>query len=313
MNIVFMGTPEFGATILQELVKEHNVVLAVTQPDKLVGRKREIEFSAVKKKAIELNVPIFQPINIRKEYQYIIDNFEFDMIVTAAYGQIVGTKLLYYPKYKSINVHGSLLPKHRGGAPIQRSIINGDKETGITIMYMEKGLDSGDMLSQESIKIESTDNSDSLFIKLAELGAKMINPTIKKLENNEIVPIKQNEEEVTYSPNISHEEELLDFSALTNIQVFNKIRGLSSNPGAYFKIDNFSIKVYESELVESKVNVEAGTVCDVAKDSFSISCLNDTVIKFKSIKPEGKGIMNVKDFMNGKGRTLIIKGKKVNE
>ena len=313
MNIVFMGTPEFGATILQELVKEHNVVLAVTQPDKLVGRKREIEFSAVKKKAIELNVPIFQPINIRKEYQYIIDNFEFDMIVTAAYGQIVGTKLLHYPKYKSINVHGSLLPKHRGGAPIQRSIINGDKETGITIMYMEKGLDSGDMLSQESIKIESTDNSDSLFIKLAELGAKMINPTIKKLENSEIVPIKQNEEEVTYSPNISHEEELLDFSALTNIQVFNKIRGLSSNPGAYFKIDNFSIKVYESELVESKANIEPSTVCDVTKDSFSISCLNDTVIKFKSIKPEGKGIMNVKDFMNGKGRTIIIKGKKVNE
>ena len=195
-----MGTPEFGATILSELVKQHNVVLVVTQPDKLVGRKREIEFSAVKKKAIELNIPVFQPINIRKEYQYIIDNYDFDLIVTAAYGQIVGTKLLYHPKYRSINVHGSLLPKHRGGAPIQRSIINGDKETGITIMYMEKGMDSGDMLAQESIKIEQTDNSDSLFIKLADLGAKMINQTIEKLVNNEIIPIKQNEEEVTYSP-----------------------------------------------------------------------------------------------------------------
>jgi methionyl-tRNA formyltransferase len=293
-------------------VKQHNVVLVVTQPDKLVGRKREIEFSAVKKKAIELDIPVYQPINIRQEYQYIIDNYEFDMIVTAAYGQIIGTKLLYYPKYKSINVHGSLLPKHRGGAPIQRSIINGDSETGITIMYMAKGMDSGDILAQESLKIELTDNSDSLFIKLADLGAKMINPTIDKLVKNEITPIKQNEEEVTYSPNISHEEELLDFNQLTNIQVFNKIRGLSSNPGAYFKIDNFTIKVYESELVESKTNVESSIICDVAKDSFSISCLNGTILKFKSIKPEGKGIMNVKDFLNGKGRTLIIKGKKVN-
>jgi methionyl-tRNA formyltransferase len=312
MNIVFMGTPEFGATILSELVKQHNVVLVVTQPDKLVGRKREIEFSAVKKKALELDIPVYQPINIRQEYQYIIDNYEFDMIVTAAYGQIIGTKLLYYPKYKSINVHGSLLPKHRGGAPIQRSIINGDSETGITIMYMAKGMDSGDILAQESLKIELTDNSDSLFIKLADLGAKMINPTIDKLVKNEITPIKQKEEEVTYSPNISHEEELLDFNQLTNIQVFNKIRGLSSNPGAYFKIDNFTIKVYESELVESKTNVESSIICDVAKDSFSISCLNGTILKFKSIKPEGKGIMNVKDFLNGKGRTLIIKGKKVN-
>lgn len=312
MNIVFMGTPEFGATILSELVKQHNVVLVVTQPDKIVGRKREIEFSAVKKKAIELNIPVFQPINIRKEYQYIIDNYDFDMIVTAAYGQIIGTKLLFHPKYKSINVHGSLLPKHRGGAPIQRSIINGDDETGITIMYMAKGMDSGDILSQESLKIELSDNSDSLFIKLAELGAKMINPTIEKLVNNEITPIKQNEDEVTYSPNISHEEELLDFNNLTNIQIFNKIRGLSSNPGAYFKVDNFSIKVYESIICDKQSNLESGLICDVTKDSFSISCLNNTVITFKVIKPEGKGIMNVKDFMNGKGRNLIIKGKKVN-
>lgn len=307
-----MGTPEFGATILNELVKEHNVVLVVTQPDKLVGRKREIEFSAVKKKAIELNIPVFQPINIRQEYQYIIDNYQFDMIVTAAYGQIVGTKLLYYPKYKSINVHGSLLPKYRGGAPIQRSIINGDKETGITIMYMAKGMDSGDILAKESLEIDINDNSDSLFVKLADLGAKMINPTINKLVNNEITPIKQNEEEVTYAYNISHEEELLDFNNLTSLQIYNKIRGLSSNPGAYFKIDNFSIKVYDSVLNDSKTSLDSSVICEVSKDSFSISCKDKTVITFKNIKPEGKGIMSVKDFMNGKGRSLIIKGVKVN-
>lgn len=312
MNIVFMGTPEFGAKILSELVKEHNVVLVVTQPDKIVGRKKEIEFSAVKKKALELNITIFQPQNIRQEYQYIIDNYEFDLIVTAAYGQIVGTKLLYYPKYKSINVHGSLLPKYRGGAPIQRSIINGDNKTGITIMYMAKGMDSGDILAQKEINIDFNDNSDSMFEKLAILGESMINNVINDLVNDKITPIKQNREEVTYAYNISHEEELLDFYNLDNIQIYNKIRGLSTNPGAYFKVNGFSIKVYESILSDDITRYEPSSICDIKKDSFSISCKNNTVISFKLIKPEGKGIMNVKDFMNGKGKSIIVLSEKVN-
>ena len=152
MKIVFMGTPQFGATILKELIKEHEVVLVVTQPDKEVGRKRIIEFSAVKKVALEKNIEVFQPYSIRKEYEYIL-NFDFDLIVSAAYGQIVGMKLLNHPKYKAINVHGSLLPRGRGGAPIQRAIMDGDKETGITIMYMAKGMDSGDILAQEKLEI----------------------------------------------------------------------------------------------------------------------------------------------------------------
>ncbi len=312
MNIVFMGTPEFGATILSELVKEHNVVLVVTQPDKMVGRKREIEFSAVKKKAIELNIPVFQPIKIRQEYNYIIENYDFDLIVTAAYGQIVGTRLLNYPKYKAINVHGSLLPKYRGGAPIQRSIINGDAETGITIMYMAKEMDSGDILSQEKVQILDEDNSDSMFIKLAELGASMINKTIKDLVDDKLIPIPQNINDVTFAYNISHEEELIDFNK-TNREVFNLIRGLSTNPGAYFKINNFAIKVYESVIANNKTSYEPGVICDVTKDSFSVSCKNNTIITFKTIKPEGKGIMSVKDFMNGKGRSILIKGNKVNE
>lgn len=312
MNIVFMGTPEFGATILKEINKQHNIVLVVTQPDKIVGRKKEVEYSAVKKASIELNIPVFQPHNIRNEYQYIIDNFDFDLIVTAAYGQIVGTKLLFYPKYKAINVHGSLLPKYRGGAPIQRSIINGDKITGITIMYMAKGMDSGDILAQKEIVIEEIDNNDSMFIKLANLGASMINKVIDDLVNNNITPIKQNIEEVTYAYNISHEEELLDFNNLDNIQIYNKIRGLSTNPGAYFKINNFSIKVYESVLSNDKTNYDTNTICDVKKDSFSISCKDKSVITFKTIKPEGKGLMSVKDFMNGKGKNIIVLGTKLN-
>ena len=306
-----MGTPKFGATILEELVKVHEVVLVVTQPDKLVGRKRQIEFSETKKKALELNIPVFQPTNIRKEYEYIINNFDFDLIVTAAYGQIVGTKLLNFPKYKAINVHGSLLPKYRGGAPIQRSIMNGDKETGITIMYMAKGMDSGDILRQEKLPILDEDNNDSLFEKLAVLGAKMINPTIDDLVNGKITPIKQNEEEVTYAYNISHEEELVDFNK-TAREVFNQIRGLSLNPGAYFKVNDFIIKVYDSIYTDKKTNLDAGTICEVTKKTFSVACKNGTVIEFANIKPEGKGIMPVRDFMNGKGKNIIIKGVKVN-
>jgi hypothetical protein len=181
----------------------------------------------------------------------------------------------------------------------------------ITIMYMEKAMDSGDILSQESIKIEDTDNSDSLFKKLADLGARMINPTIDNLVNNKITPIPQNIEEVTFAYNINHDEELLDFNK-TNKEIFNIIRGLSTNPGAYFKINGYTLKVYNSILSSTKTSKEPGTICDVQKNIFSVSCKDGTVISFDTIKPEGKGLMSVKDFMNGKGRSIIIEGTKLN-
>lgn len=310
MKIVFMGTPEFGAEILKELVQEHEVVLVVTQPDKEVGRKREIEFSAVKKEALKLGIDVFQPINIRKEYEHIINNYQFDLIVTAAYGQIVGTKLLYYPKYKAINVHGSLLPKYRGGAPIQRSIMNGDKTTGITIMYMAKGMDSGDILAQREIPILESDNSDTMFEKLAKLGREMINKVINDLVSLKIKPIVQDEALVTYAYNITHEEEFLDFTNRTSFELFNQIRGLSSKPGASFYINDLLIKVYNSEYSLDNCNYEAGTISEVTKNSFSIAC-KEGKITFTSIKPIGKGIMSVKDFLNGKGRNILILGTKI--
>lgn len=310
MKIVFMGTPEFGAEILRELVKEHEVVLVVTQPDKEVGRKKVIEFSAVKKEALQLGIDVFQPVNIRKEYEHIINNYQFDIIVTAAYGQIVGTKLLYYPKYKAINVHGSLLPKYRGGAPIQRSIMNGDKKTGITIMYMAKGMDSGDILAQREIPILESDNSDTMFVKLAVLGRKMINHVIKDLVSGKITPQPQDEKLVTYAYNINHEEEQLDFYNHTSLEIFNQIRGLSSNPGAYFYINDLLIKVYRSEYSLENSTYEASTICEVKKDRFSIACKEGS-ISFLEIKPLGKGIMTVKDFMNGKGRNIVILGAKI--
>lgn len=306
MKIVFMGTPEFGCTILKELLKEHEVVLVVTQPDKLVGRKQIKEFSPVKKLALEKGIEVFQPISIRKDYEYIL-SFDFDLIVTAAYGQIVGTKLLFYPKYKAINVHASLLPSGRGGAPIQRCIINGDKETGVTIMYMEKGMDTGDMLAQEKLPILDTDTSESLFDKLAILGASMINKTISALQTNTINRIKQDDSKATYSYALTKDDEHLDFSRsayLVNCQ----IRGLG-HIGVFFNINDLNYKIYNASLDDKEYkNAENGEIVEVSKKYFKVKCGDNLCIIINQIKPEGKNLMNVSDFLNGKGKEVLLKG-----
>ncbi len=311
MKIVFLGTPNFGRTILDALCKEHEVVLVVTQPDKLVGRKKLIEFSPVKQYALEHNLKVFQPENIRLEYQYIIDNYDFDLIVSAAYGQIVGTRFLYYPKYKAINVHGSLLPKGRGGAPIQRSIMNGEKETGITIMYMAKGMDSGDILVQESLAIEDNDTTTTLFNKMADLGAKMINPLIKELEKGNVKPIKQNEEEVTFTYALTKEDEELDFNKsafLVNAQ----IRALDTI-GCFFKVKGMMYKVYSASLDDDKeYSGSIGEIIEVNKKSFKVLCADKKVITIYEFKPEGKNLMKVADYLNGSGKNIITKSTVIN-
>ena len=310
MKIVFMGTPYFGVQILNALVEKHEVVLVVTQPDKEVGRKRIKTPSPVKLRAQELGIDVFQPISIRKEYQYIIDNYDFDIIVTAAYGQIVGTKLLFYPTFKAINVHASLLPKGRGGAPIQRSIMNGDKETGISIMYMEKGIDTGDVLSQKKIDIKDDDTKESLFLKLGDLGASMINDTIDDLVNNKIVPLPQNEEEATYSYNITKEDEELDFN-VSAFLVNCRIRALN-DIGASFSIAGNNFKVYHAEVIDEECRYNAGEISEVNKKYFQIACADNKQIRIYELKPEAKNLMKVSDYLNGKGKDILIKGNKVN-
>lgn len=309
MRIVFMGTPEFGATILKTLLTKHEIVLVVTQPDKEVGRKKIIEYSPVKQVALEHGLKIYQPLNIRKEADEIL-KLDFDIIVTAAYGQIVGTNLLEYPKYKAINVHGSLLPKYRGGAPIQRAIINGEKTTGITIMYMAKKMDAGDIIAQKEIPIADDDTSDSLFKKLAELGAEMILPVLDNIEKGNIKPIKQDESLVSYAYNLTKEDEVIDFNKNAT-DIYNQIRGLASNPGAYFTIDDQIMKVYSSKISNIKHHENPGTIVDVQKDSFSIACGENTSITFTELKPQGKNLMSVKDYLNGKGKTVIVKNRRI--
>lgn len=302
-RIVFLGTPSFAAKILEDLMQNNfNVVGVVTQPDRLVGRKKELEFSEVKKVALKYQLPVIQPVKIKKDYQAIID-LKPDLLISAAFGQIVGVELLEYPKYKAINVHASLLPKYRGGAPIQRAIENGDKETGITIMYMEKGMDTGDILYQKVLPIEESDTSTILFDKLSILGSSMLCEFLPKFFKGDFKAIKQKEDEVTFAYNLTKEEERIDFS-LDAYKTYNKIRSLLDNPGAYFyfkgfESDEFRMKIIEAEPTEYIHEELNGSILKVNKNDFLVACANNTALIIKKIKPNGKGIMAARDFING--------------
>lgn len=310
MKIIFMGTPQFAVPILEKIASEHEIVLVVTQPDQYNYKKKTVLFNPVKEWAVNHNIEVFQPERIKLEKEYIL-NIPCDLIVTAAYGQIVPVEILNHPRLKCINVHGSLLPKYRGGAPIQRSIINGDSKTGITIMYMDVKMDAGDMLVQKELIIEDSDNQDTVFNKLSLLGSEMILDAIDKLDKGLLTPVKQNEAEVTYAYNLNKEDELIDFSKDARC-VFNQIRGLNSNPGAYFVLDNMNIKVYDSKVSLEKTNLDSGKIVSINKKSFDISCKDGSVITILQLQIPGKNKMSAGDFINGQGRKLLEVGKAVN-
>lgn len=302
LNIVFMGTPDFSVPILEALNEVYNVSLVVTQPDKLVGRKQELKYSPVKECALKLGIEVFQPEKIRKDYQAILDK-KPDLIVTAAYGQIIGQKVLECAKYKAINVHGSLLPKYRGGAPIQRAIMNGDKETGITIMYMAKGMDSGDILAMRKEPIMENDTAGDLFNRLSLVGRDLLMETIPSLIKGEIIPLKQDEEQVTYAYNINKEEEELNLSNDAT-SVVNIIRGLNPNPLAHIYLGNEKtpenkLKIARATVSELSTNQNPGTIIDIKKKYFTIACGNNTAIDIHEVIPFGKRLMKASDFING--------------
>lgn len=305
MRVIFMGTPLFGKRVLEELIKEHEVVLVVTQPDTYKGKK--VIFSPVKEFALEHGIEVYQPQKIKLEQEKILSTV-CDVIVTAAYGQIVPVSILNHPKYHAINVHGSLLPKYRGGAPIQRAIINGDKTSGITIMYMDKGMDTGDILEQSSLSIEGL-TADEAFTRLASLGASMINPFLAKLEIGEINPIKQDESLVSYAYNITKEEELIDFTK-DALSIYNLVRGLSSNPGAYFTLNGQIFKIYNCSVVDGSFDVSK--ISEVTKNYCLIGTSNGA-IKIESLKPEGKNLLSFRDYYNGKGKELFKENMEVNK
>lgn len=296
IKIVFMGTPSFAVPILSSLIDYYNVVMVVCQPDKEKDRKGNIIYSPCKTLALENNIEVFQPLKIKEDYAKILDK-KPDIIVTAAYGQIIPDEVLNYPKYGCINVHGSLLPKLRGGAPIHHAIINGDKETGVTIMYMDKKMDAGDIIAQRSIEIEDDIILDDLYSKLSLLGRDLLIDTLPSIIAGTNARIKQNEKEVTFGFNITKEEEKIDFNNKAK-DIYNLIRGLSTNPGAYGMINGKRMKIYSAEITSIKSLQDPGLIENISSNGILVNT-NDYKILLKDIKLEGKKRCLVKDFING--------------
>ena len=292
MKIVFMGTPEFSVSILEGLAQKYDVALVISQPNQLV--KKKIVYTPVAIKAIELSISLWQGEKIADAFELIKDT-NADILVTAAYGQFVPQRILKLFK-KCINVHGSLLPRRRGGAPIQRAIMEGDSTTGVTIMEMVKQMDAGRMYAKREIPILDSDNNDSLFKKLSFVGRELLLETIEDIYQGKNEGIVQDESLVTISPNIRVEEEKISFNHPARV-VFNQIRGLSENPGAYGVINDTRIKVYESRIVDDSSDATAGTVI-MAKKRLIVKC-SDNAIELLQIKPQGKPCMPASSFLNG--------------
>ena len=306
-KVVFMGTPEFAVPILEALIENTNVILVVTQPDKEVGRKKEIKFSPIKEVALKNNIEVFQPIKIKKDFKHILD-LKPDIIITCAYGQIIPNELLFTPKYKAINVHASLLPKLRGGAPIHHAIIDGYDKTGVTIMYMNDKMDEGDIIAQEEIKIEDADNVGTLHDKLSILGKDLLIKSLPSIFDGTSKKIMQNNEEATYGYNIKREEELIDFSKSSR-EVFNQIRGLYPFPCGYAILEGNSIKILDSYIGNFSKGIP-GQIINVYKNGIGVMC-KDKEIVIAKLKPNGKNEMNASDFINGHKKENLI-GKEFN-
>ena len=304
LKILFMGTPDFSVNVLNGLIENYDVVGVVTQPDKEVGRHRELKAPPVKEVALKNNIPVYQPSRIKQEYDKLL-TLDVDMIVTCAYGQIIPKVLLDFPKYGCINVHASLLPKLRGGAPIHKAIINNYPRTGVTIMYMVEKMDAGDIISQVETEILPSDNLESLHDRLSILGTKLLLETIPNIVSGNINPVKQNEEEVTYAWNITREEEHIDFNKSV-IEIFNQIRGLSPHPGAYAMLDGNIVKIYASRISDSFYStLKNGEIGKIYKDGIGVSCKDGEII-ITEIQFAGKKRMKVSDYLNGSDGSKLI-------
>lgn len=299
IKIVFFGTPDIGLKSLEYLYNSDriDVLAVVTQPDKPAGRGHKLQMSPIKKFAVEKNIPVFQPKSIRKEFdiQEELKKLEPDFFVTFAFGQILSQEVLDIPKYETINLHASLLPRYRGANPIQRAIINGDKETGICTMITELGLDCGDICQKLVIPISDTMNCEELWNEIAEKSPKMIEETLERLKNKTLTPQKQCEDGVCMANKLTKEECLIDWTK-TNIEIHNLIRGICRCPSAYFLLNEKIIKVIESEAVDG--SGEVGKIVNHSKEGVDIAC-GKGLLRLIKVKPEGKGEMFAKDWYNG--------------
>ncbi|WP_211350045.1 methionyl-tRNA formyltransferase [Paenibacillus anaericanus] len=304
MNIVFMGTPEFAVPSLESLLKEgYNVVGVVTQPDRPQGRKKVLTPTPVKEAALKHGLPVLQPQRMRSpEAVEELAALKPDLIVTAAYGQILPKAVLDLPQYGCLNIHGSLLPKYRGGAPIQRSIINGEKETGITLMYMAEGLDTGDMIAKSVVPIEDEDTSGSVFEKLSVAGAKLLLEQLPLIIAGTADRIPQNHEESTYASNLSRDDERIVWTASSR-EIFNRVRGLVPFAGGFTMWNDEVFKVWAvanpSEVLASAASGQApGTVLDLSERGIEVKTGDGSVLLTR-VQPAGKKAMEATEFIRG--------------
>lgn len=303
-NIIFMGTPDFSATVLKGLLesKQYEILAVVTQPDRAVGRKKEIRMTPVKELALDYGLPVYQPEKLSKSAELdSLMNLNADGIVTAAFGQFLPSKLLDSVCF-AVNVHASLLPKYRGGAPIHYAIINGDKEAGVTIMEMVKEMDAGDMIAHRSIPIEETDNVGTMFEKLALVGRDLLLDTLPSYLSGDIKPVPQDKNQVTFSPNISPEEERIDWTK-TNRQIFNQIRGMYPWPVAHTLLNGERFKIYEATPVEGAG--QSGEILAIGKKELIVAA-GKGALSLQTVQPAGKPKMTIVDFLNGLGRQLSV-------
>src|SRR5690625_4780927 len=299
-RVVFMGTPYFAVPILEALIQEDidiEIVLVVTQPDRLVGRKQKLTPPPVKQVALKHDIPVFQPERLRKDFETILD-YQPDLIITAAYGQLLPKELLDAPPFGSINVHASLLPELRGGAPIHYAILQGKKETGITIMYMEEKLDAGDIISQVKIPIKTTDHVGTLHDKLANLGAKLRIETLPTIFDRTNERIPQEEERATFAPNITREQEKIEWRK-TDEEVYNHIRGLHPWPVAYTKFKDERMKVWWGERDGKTYDGEPGQIVAIDETTITVLCGSQKGIRLTEVQPAGKKRMKVSEFLRG--------------
>ena len=301
LRILFMGTPDFAEACLRALVENgQNVVGVISQPDKQKGRGMKVQYCDVKRYALEKELAVYQPETLKDgAILPLLEELYPDIIVVVAYGKILPEYVLKFPKYGCINVHGSLLPEYRGASPIQRAVIDGKKVTGVTTMYMDKGLDTGDMLLKREYEIGENTNTGEAFDDLAKIGAELLLETLDGLEKGTIAPQKQDETKATYAEKIFKDECAINFD--DNAQtVHNKIRGLYPFPGAFCYHDGKMLKLCESRLYkENAPDGKTGEVVGLSKDGILVKCRDGAVLLTK-VKPEGKGVMNAFDLINGR-------------
>ena len=299
MRVVFMGTPDFAVPTLQTLIDNHDVVAVVTQPDKRKGRGKAMQFTPVKEKALEYDIPVYQPVKVRndEEFLHTLEQLKPDIIVVAAFGQILPETILQLPKYGCINVHASLLPKYRGAGPIQWAVINGEKESGITIMYMEKGLDTGDMIEKVVVPLDEKETGESLHDKLSVAGNDILLKAMKEIEDGTAKPEKQDDSLSTYAPMFDKAMGEMDWTK-DAVSLERLIRGLYPWPSAYTHLGNKTCKVFAADIVEKQTDCAPGTVVEVTKDSIIVQT-GTSCLSLKEIQLEGKKRMEVKAFLLG--------------